>query len=71
MEELRNKYILAIADAADVPFTLDDFQRISDETPLLADLKPSGTYLMEDLHNVGGIPAVLKYMLQKGMLHGD
>ena len=64
-------HFLAIADAADVAFTLDDFQRISDETPLLADLKPSGTYLMEDLHNVGGIPAVLKYMLQNGMLHGD
>ena len=64
-------HFLAIADAADVVFTIDDFQRISDETPLLADLKPSGTYLMEDLHNVGGIPAVLKYMLQKGMLHGD
>ena len=64
-------HFLAIADAADVVFTLDDFQRISDETPLLADLKPSGAYLMEDLHNVGGIPAVLKYMLQKGMLHGD
>ena len=64
-------HFLAIADAADVVFTLDDFQRISDETPLLADLKPSGAYLMEDLHNVGGIPGVLKYMLQKGMLHGD
>ena len=64
-------HFLAIADAADVAFGLDDFQRISDATPLLADLKPSGTYLMEDLHNVGGIPAVLKYMLQKGMLHGD
>ena len=64
-------HFLAISYAADVAFTLDDFQRISDETPLLADLKPSGNYLMEDLHNVGGIPAVLKYMLQKGMLHGD
>ena len=64
-------HFLAIADAADVVFTLDDFQRISDETPLLADLKPSGAYLMEDLPNVGGIPGVLKYMLQKGMLHGD
>ena len=64
-------HFLAIADAADIDFTLDDFQRISDETPLLADLKPSGKYLMEDLHDVGGIPAVLKYMLSKGMLHGD
>ena len=64
-------HFLAIADAADIDFTLDDFQRISDETPLLADLKPSGKYLMEDLHDVGGIPAVLKYMLSKEMLHGD
>ncbi|MDA8910207.1 dihydroxy-acid dehydratase [Crocinitomicaceae bacterium] len=64
-------HFLAIADAADVDFTLNDFQRISDQTPFLADLKPSGKYLMEDLHNVGGIPAVLKYMLSKGMLHGD
>jgi len=64
-------HFLAIADAADVDFTLNDFQRISDETPFLADLKPSGKYLMEDLHDVGGIPAVLKYMLSKGMLHGD
>ncbi len=64
-------HFLAIADAADIDFTLGDFQRISDETPLLADLKPSGKYLMEDLHDVGGIPAVLKYMLSKGMLHGD
>jgi dihydroxy-acid dehydratase len=64
-------HFLAIADAAEVDFTLDDFQRISDETPFLADLKPSGKYLMEDLHDVGGVPAVMKYMLSKGMLHGD
>ena len=64
-------HFLAIAKAAKVPFTLDDFQHISDTTPLLADLKPSGRYAMEDLHKVGGIPAVLKYMLQHGMLHGD
>ncbi|WP_224483022.1 dihydroxy-acid dehydratase [Robertkochia aurantiaca] len=64
-------HFLAIAKAAGVTFTLDDFQRISDTTPLLADLKPSGKYVMEDLHKVGGIPAVLKYMLKKGMLHGD
>ena len=64
-------HFLAIARVADVEFTLADFQRISDETPFLADLKPSGKYLMEDVHNVGGIPAVLKYLLKKGLLHGD
>ncbi|MDG1572835.1 dihydroxy-acid dehydratase [Robiginitalea sp. M366] len=64
-------HFLAIARAAEVEFTLDDFQRISDETPFLADLKPSGKYLMEDVHRVGGIPAVLKFMLREGMLHGD
>ncbi len=64
-------HFLAIASAANVSFTLDDFQRISDSTPLLADLKPSGKYLMEDLHRVGGVPAVLKYMLSVGMLNGD
>lgn len=64
-------HFLAIAKAADVQFTLEDFQRISDETPFLADLKPSGKYLMEDVHKVGGIPAVLKYLLEKELLHGD
>ncbi|RDY61423.1 dihydroxy-acid dehydratase [Flagellimonas nanhaiensis] len=64
-------HFLAIAKAADIDFGLEDFQRISDSTPFLADLKPSGKYLMEDLHNVGGIPAVMKFMLKKGMLHGD
>ncbi|WP_442265935.1 dihydroxy-acid dehydratase [Tenacibaculum sp. ZS6-P6] len=64
-------HFLAIAKAADVKFTLEDFQRISDETPFLADLKPSGRYLMEDVHRVGGTPAVLKYLLEKGLLHGD
>ena len=64
-------HFLAIAKAADVDFTLDDFQRISDTTPFLADLKPSGKYLMEDVHRVGGIPAVLKFMLEEGLLHGD
>ncbi len=64
-------HFLAIAKAADVEFTLKDFQRISDETPFLADLKPSGKYLMEDVHRVGGTPAVLKYLLTKGLLHGD
>ena len=64
-------HFLAIAKAAEVDFSLDDFQRIADTTPLLADLKPSGQYLMEDLHEIGGIPAVLKYLLSKDMLHGD
>ncbi|CAL2094034.1 dihydroxy-acid dehydratase [Tenacibaculum sp. 190524A05c] len=64
-------HFLAIAKAADVQFTLEDFQRISDETPFLADLKPSGKYLMEDVHKVGGTPAVLKYLLEKGLVHGD
>ena len=64
-------HFLAIARAAQISFTLQDFQRISDNTPFLADLKPSGKYLMEDVHRVGGIPAVMKYLLDKGLLHGD
>jgi dihydroxy-acid dehydratase len=64
-------HFLAIARAADIDFTLKDFQNISDTTPFLADLKPSGKYLMEDVHAVGGIPAVLKYLLEKGLIHGD
>ena len=64
-------HFLAIAKAADIEFTLDDFQKISNQTPLLADLKPSGKYLMEDIHRIGGVPAVLKYLLQKDLLHGD
>jgi dihydroxy-acid dehydratase len=64
-------HFLAIARAAEIDFTLTDFQRISDNTPFLADLKPSGKYLMEDLHEVGGIPAVLKYLLKKGLIYGN
>ena len=64
-------HFLAIAKAAEIEFTIDDFQAIMDKTPFLADLKPSGKYLMEDLHNVGGVPAVLKFMLEEGILHGD
>jgi dihydroxy-acid dehydratase len=64
-------HFLAIARAADIDFTLKDFQKISDTTPFLADLKPSGKYLMEDVHAVGGIPAVLKYLLEKGLIHGE
>ncbi len=64
-------HFMAIAHAAQLDFSLSDIQRISEETPLLADLKPSGQYLMEDLHHIGGIPTVLKYMLDNNMLHGD
>jgi dihydroxy-acid dehydratase len=64
-------HFLAIARAADIEFTLQDFQHISDTTPFIADLKPSGKYLMEDVHRIGGTPAVLKYLLEKGLLHGD
>ncbi|MDP2067891.1 MAG: dihydroxy-acid dehydratase [Lutibacter sp.] len=64
-------HYLAIAHAADIDFTLEDFQRVSDRTPVIADLKPSGEYLMEDVHGVGGTPAVMKYLLGKGLLHGD
>lgn len=64
-------HLLAIAKAAQIDFTISDFQRISDETPFLADLKPSGSYVMEDLHEIGGVPSVMKYMLEKNMLHGD
>ena len=64
-------HYLAIAHAAGIEFTLEDFQRVSDRTPLIADLKPSGEYLMEDVHGVGGTPAVMKYLLEEGYLHGD
>jgi dihydroxy-acid dehydratase len=50
---------------------LDDFQKVSNRVPVLADLKPSGKYLMEDLHEVGGVPAVMKYLLKHHLLHGD
>ena len=64
-------HILAIAKSANIDFTINDFKEISDATPFLADLKPSGKFLMEDLHNVGGIPGVMKYMLDQGLLNGD
>lgn len=63
-------HLLAIAKSVGVDLTLEDFSRISASTPLLADLKPSGRFLMEDLHNIGGLPAVMKYMLKKGLLDG-
>lgn len=64
-------HLIAMARAASVDITLADFQRISDKTPMLADLKPSGKYLMEALHRIGGVPAVMKYLLDEGFLHGD
>ncbi len=63
-------HLIAMSRAAGVPVTLSDFQRISDKTPLLADLKPSGKFMMEDLHGLGGTPAILKYLLKEGYLHG-
>jgi dihydroxy-acid dehydratase len=64
-------HLIAMAKSVDVNLTQDDFQRISDKTPVLADFKPSGKYLMQELHAHGGVPAVMKYLLQKGLLHGD
>lgn len=64
-------HLLAIARSVEVELTIDDFQRISDKTPFLADLKPSGKYVMEDLFQVGGVPAVMKLLLEAGYLHGD
>ncbi len=64
-------HLIAVAKSVGVPLTIDDFQTIADRTPYLADLKPSGKYLMEDLHNVGGVPAVLKMLLEAGYIHGD
>ncbi len=64
-------HLLAMARAADIPLSIDDFQTISNRIPLLADLKPSGKYLMEDLHRAGGIPAVMKQMLKDGLLDGS
>lgn len=64
-------HYLAIAHAAGVKFTLDDIQAISDRTPLIADLKPSGKYYMEDMLSIGGVQAVMKYLLKNGYMHGD
>ncbi len=64
-------HLIAIAKAAGLKLSIDDFQRISDKTPFIADLKPSGKYVMEDLCQVGGVPAVQKLLLKVGMLHGD
>lgn len=64
-------HLLAMASSAGVDLTIDDFQSISDKTPFLADLKPSGKFVMEDLYNIGGVPAVQKMLLKEGFLHGD
>ncbi len=64
-------HLIAMAKSVDVPLTQDDFQTISNKIPVLADMKPSGKYMMDDLHKVGGVPAVMKYLLQKGWLHGN
>ena len=64
-------HFIAMAKSVGVELTQDDFQMISDKTPVLADFKPSGKYLMQDLHEHGGVPAVMKYLLSKGLLHGD
>ena len=64
-------HFLAIAKAAKIEFNLNDFQHISDTTPYIADLKPSGQYLMEDIHRIGGTPIILKYLLSNGLLNGD
>lgn len=64
-------HYLAIASSAGIPFTLDDIQAISDRTPLLGDLKPSGKYYMEDVLAIGGVPSIMKYLVKNGLMHGD
>jgi len=64
-------HLIAIARSVDVPLTIDDFQKVSDRTPFLADLKPSGKYVMEDIHEIGGIPAVIRMLLDAGLLNGS
>jgi dihydroxy-acid dehydratase len=64
-------HLIAMARSVGVPLTIDDFQSVSDRVPFLADLKPSGKYVMEDLHNVGGVAGVMKYLLEKGLINGE
>ena len=64
-------HLIAMARSVDVDLTIDDFQSVSDRIPFIADLKPSGKYVMEDVHNIGGIPLVMKYLLNEGLLDGD
>ncbi|XP_077252728.1 dehydratase family isoform X1 [Tasmannia lanceolata] len=64
-------HLIAIAKSVGLELTLDDFQKVSDEVPFLADLKPSGKYVMEDVHKIGGTPAIIRYLLEQGLLDGD
>jgi len=64
-------HLIAMARAVDVPLTIDDFQSVSDRVPLLADLKPSGAFVMEDMQGIGGTPALMKYLWQNGFINGD
>ncbi len=64
-------HLIAMARSVDVPLTIDDFQSVSDRIPFLADLKPSGKFVQEDLHSIGGTPAVMKYLLEKGLMDGS
>ena len=64
-------HLIAMARAVDVNLTIDDFQAVSDRIPFLADLKPSGQYVMEDVHHIGGIPAVMKMLLEEGLINGE
>ena len=64
-------HLIAMARSVDVPLTVDDFQKVSDRVPLLADLKPSGKFVQEDLHHIGGTPAVMKFLLAEGFMQGD
>jgi dihydroxy-acid dehydratase len=64
-------HLIAMAKSVDVELTQDDFQEVSNRIPVLADMKPSGKYMMEDLHKIGGVPAVMKYLLNEGLLHGE
>src|SRR5262249_53586678 len=64
-------HLIAMARSVGVTLTIDDFQNVSNRVPLIADFKPSGFYVMEDLHRVGGIPAVLKMLLEEKLIHGD
>ncbi|GMR07567.1 MAG: dihydroxy-acid dehydratase [Gammaproteobacteria bacterium] len=64
-------HLIAMARAVDVSLSIDDFQTVSDRIPFIADLKPSGRYVMEDVHDIGGVPAVMKYLLEEGLLNGD
>ena len=64
-------HLIAMARSVDIPLTIDDFHQMSEKVPYIADLKPSGRYVMEDVHGIGGTPAVMKFLLQEGLLQGD